>query len=79
MPRARTDTREINADLVRDLSVIRDHLDATGNAKVREAWAGVETFCAIAVRVLAKTNPSKVRNEAMTVEIAYHLREIEKK
>lgn len=78
MARARTDTRQISTDLLQDLSVLRNHLDATGNEKVREAWAGVETFCAIALRVFAKTNPSKIKDEAMTVEISYRLRELEK-
>lgn len=37
------------------------------NDETTEAWAGVETFIAIALRVFAETNPSKLR-EAMRIE-----------
>jgi hypothetical protein len=35
--------------------------------------AHIETFCAIAIRVLRKTNPSKIRDAAMAEEIAARL------
>ena len=73
----KTDVKEINADLLRDLTLVRGAVMSSGDAAAIEAFAGVETFCAIAVRVFAKTNPSKLRSEAMTVEIAYHVREVE--
>lgn len=73
MPRARTDIADISADLLRDLGAVRADLDARGalaaDSPLADAFAGVETFCAIALRVLAKTNPSKLRSEAITVEI----------
>ena len=36
---------------------------------VDTALCTVETFCAVALRVMAKINPSKVRDCARTVEI----------
>lgn len=35
--------------------------------------AHIETFCAIAIRVLRKTNPSKIRDAAMAEEISARL------
>lgn len=70
MPRARTIIDDIAADHMAALDVLRAHIMATGNEATLEAWASVETFSAIALRVIAKTNPSKVRDEAMKVEIA---------
>lgn len=35
----------------------------------REAWTTVVTYVAITQRVLAKTNPSKIRDAARTVQI----------
>lgn len=66
--RAKTDVTEIRRDIVSSLSVIRPLLDLE-NEDVKHAWAEVETFCAVSLAVLAKTNPSKIRSEAMTVEI----------
>lgn len=67
--RAKTNIVEIAADLVRDLAVVRQAL--TDQANSSDAWATVETFCAVALRVMAKTNPSKIREAAMTVEIQH--------
>lgn len=72
--RARTDIGEISANLMADLDRCRSHMLATGNQATKDAYAGIETFCAIALRVLAKTNPSKLRDAAMTVEIAARLK-----
>lgn len=66
--RAKTDVTEIRRDIVSSLSVIRPLLDLE-NEDVKHAWAEVETFCAVSLAVLAKTNPSKIKSEAMTVEI----------
>ncbi len=38
-----------------------------------EDWAQLETFCAIAMRVMAKTNLSKLRSETATVELSARL------
>lgn len=69
----RTNVEQIGADLQRDLEALRMHVLLHAPPEVQDALAGVETFCAIALRVFAKTNPSKLRSEAMTVEIAARL------
>lgn len=55
-------------DLGAALDTIREALgdmeDVTENA-----LAAVSTFCDVALRVMAQTNPSKVRSVARTVEI----------
>ena len=52
-------------DLVKALTAVRDRLDPD----LESEWAQIETFCAIALRVFAKTNPSKLRDAAMAEEI----------
>ena len=73
--RARTDVSKINEDLKRDLATLRNHIAATGNDKVRAALVELETFAAVAIRVMAKTNPSKIHDEARAVEIAHYMKE----
>lgn len=70
MARARTDVKQINADLMEQLQKIRALVFAHGGDVEQDAWAGIETFCAIGVRLIARSNPSKVRDIAMTVEIS---------
>ena len=65
MARARTDVTQIAADITERVALFRPHcvpFDA-------QAWAEVETFIAIALRVMAKTNPSKIRDAAMIEEM----------
>jgi hypothetical protein len=50
------------------LGVIRNQINLT-EPNIESAWAEIETFCAIALRVMAKTNPSKLRDAAMAEEI----------
>lgn len=57
-------------DLIEQLYLLRDALPNM-TPEQRDALATVETFCAVALRIIAKTNPSKVRSEAMTTEISY--------
>lgn len=64
--RARTDTREIAADIVQRIERFRPHCVAIDEA----AWADIETFVAVALRVMAKTNPSRIRDAAMIEEIS---------
>ena len=70
--RAKADLEEVVADLMASIGWIRDEI-GIGSQKVdsrtEEHMAHIETFCAIAIRVLRKTNPSKIRSEARTVEI----------
>ena len=69
-----TPTGDMGSDLIEALLCIRKQLSrpwATDlwDAEAQEALATVETFCAISLRIIAKTNPSKVRSEAVSVEI----------
>lgn len=66
--RARTITSMINEDLVQALATVRALIDLT-DPENEAAWAQIETFCSIALRVFAKTNPSKLRDAAMAEEI----------
>jgi len=78
MPRARTNITDIAADIVRDLGVLREAL-APQMHEVEDAWATVETFIAISLRLMAKTNPSKIKSVAMTVEIQSLIEKAEKR
>lgn len=60
---------QMREDVLVDMRLIRSKLDLSDPA-VDRAWAGVETFANVALRVMAKTNLSKLRSEGMTVEIA---------
>lgn len=77
--RAKTDTTEMREDLMRDLKTLREHCVTQGNPDLLDTLAGVETFCAVALRVFAKTNPSKIRSEAVTTEISAYQRVISEK
>lgn len=66
--RARTDIGTVQAGLLGALSTVKNGLDLT-NPEIESAMAEIETFCAISVRIMAKTNPSKIRDIAMTLEI----------
>jgi len=63
--RAKSVTDEIRSDLLNALSEVRGLITTEHEV----AWAHIETFCAIALRIIAKTNPSKVRDAAMAEEI----------
>lgn len=61
----RPNIEAMKADLMTALTAVRDRLDPD----LEGEWAQIETFCAIALRVFAKTNPSKLRDAAMIEEI----------
>lgn len=63
--RAKADVNQIAADLIAAIKDIRRHIPVESE----ESLAHIETFCAISLRVLAKTNPSKLRDAAMAEEI----------
>jgi hypothetical protein len=71
--RARTDTTEIAADIVAAVNRLRP----VASQADESAWAEVETFIAIALKIFAKTNPSKLRDAARTVEIHARMNNIE--
>jgi len=64
----------MHGSLMGDLSIVKSALAGAG---VDDALAGVETFCIIALRVMAKTNPGKLRDIMRTVEIQARLDGIE--
>lgn len=66
--RARSDISSMSRDLTDALVSVRNLIDLT-EPENEAAWAQIETFCSIALRVFAKTNPSKLRDAAMAEEI----------
>jgi hypothetical protein len=69
MPRARTDMATISRDVVASVELFRPHCVAIDEAR----WADIETFIAVALRVMARTNPSRIRDAAMVEEIKARL------
>ena len=67
--RNRADLAETERELDANLRAIRAALAPADGSPEDAALSGVETFCALAMRVLKKTNPSKIRSEAVTLEI----------
>ena len=65
----RTDMDKNARELAVHLALLRDVLNPQDGTEVDTALCSVETFCAVALRVMAKTNQSKVRDCARTVEI----------
>ena len=60
-------TRE---DVLASLLRVRHQLPLDASKQLTEDWAQIETFCAIALRVMAKTNMSKLISETRTVELS---------
>lgn len=69
----RSDVASIETNLTDALLVLREALSPMDGSVEDTALCSVETFCAIALRVMRKTNPSKLRSEARTVEIKARL------
>ena len=69
----RSDVAQLDADITAELKVLRDALDPVDGSEIDTALCSVETFVVVALRVFAKTNPSKLRSEARTVEIKARL------
>ena len=67
--RAFTDMAAIEADLVAALRVIRAAVNPQDGTPEDDAITHLESFAAVAIRVMRKTNPSKIRSCAMTEEI----------
>lgn len=77
MTRAYTDMDQVEAELAEHLKAVRQALDPQDGTPEDYALCAVETFAVIALRVMRKTNPSKVRSEARTVEIKARMDGIE--
>lgn len=69
MTRAYTNMDSVAVELAEHLQTLRDHLKPQDDTPIDTALCSVESFCATALRVMHKTNPSKVRSCARTVEI----------
>jgi len=63
----------MDADLTVAIQTIRDALKAVDGSAEDHALAALETFVVVSLRLMAKTNPSKVRDVARTVEIKARL------
>lgn len=66
--RAFRDMEAETRDLCAALEAIRNALEPMTDETLN-AFASIETFCDVALRLMAKTNPSKLRDVARTVEI----------
>ena len=77
---AKADVNEIREKIMKDLGFLKQHLVMRHVLDdfddINDAWSGIETFVNIALRVFAKTNPSKIRSEALTA--AVHARLVDK-
>ena len=71
--RARSDISEISANILAAVERLRP----IASKADEDAWAEVETYIAVSLRVLAKTNRSKIKDAAMTVEIQARINGIE--
>ena len=69
MTRAYTDMDETARGIDAALLLILAELDPQDGTPLDDAFYTVKSFCDVAMRVMRKTNPSKVRSEARTVEI----------
>lgn len=69
----KSDVTEIEAEIDAALKLIRAALNAEDGSPEDHAIEGLATFAAVAIRVFRKTNPSKLRSEARTVEIKARL------
>ena len=69
----RSDVTEIDADVTEAISVLREALEPKEGSVEDTALCSVETFIVVALRVFAKTNPSKLRSEVRTVELKARL------
>ena len=65
----RSDVSEIERDIVAELRVLRASLKPVDDTPEDHALCAVETFVAVSLRVMSKTNPSKLRSEARNVEL----------
>lgn len=64
-----TDVSGIEADLVAALRTIREALAPADGTPEDGALVHVETFCAVALRVMSTTTPTRIRDAARVEEI----------
>lgn len=69
--RAKTITTDLEHIVAHELRVLREAVPA--GTEGEKALAFLECFAAVSLRLMAKTNPSKVVDVAMTSEIRWRL------
>jgi hypothetical protein len=69
----RSDVDSVDRDITAALQLLRDRLPFPEGSEQETALNEIETFCAIAIRVFRKTNPSKLRSESRNVEVQAYL------
>ena len=69
MARAYTNLDEIARDMAQWLKLIRNSMAPDAGPELDAAMVSVEGFVDVALRVMSKTNPSKIRSVARTAEI----------
>ena len=67
MTRAYSDMGSIERDITSDLKILTENIMPT--IESMDAMCAIETFIAVALRVMTKTNPSKIKDAARTEEI----------
>lgn len=65
--------REAKDDICEAMTVVRAALAPVDDSPEDYALCIIETFIDLSLRVMNKTNPSKIRSEARTVEIKARL------
>ena len=73
MTRARSDMRQVDADITDCLLVIRQCMKPVDDTREDYALCAVECFVDVALRLMKVTNHNKIRSIAMTVEIKARL------
>jgi hypothetical protein len=72
----KTDMDQVARELAEHLKTVRQAMQPEDGSHADTALCSVETFCAVALRVMKKTNPSKIKSEARTVELYARLQGI---
>lgn len=67
--RAYTDMDATERSIKQALHLMLAELDPQDGTPIDDAIYSVMSFCDVAIRVMRKTNTSKIRSEARTVEI----------
>lgn len=72
-----TDVGPISRAVVDNVMYFRKRLQPSEDPEQSKRWAELETFIAVALKVMEQTNPSKLREIARTLEIKARLHGVE--
>lgn len=69
---AKADVEDLKLKVITNLSIVKQALleKCADDQNVMDALVGMEFYVGVSLRILAKTNASKVRSEAITHEIS---------